>query len=271
MTVPAALEDLQTLTAQRPRPGVLLLTLDRPDRLNAMTMQMFEELARCAAVVRADPATRALVITGAGKGFCAGYDLHEAAGLREQTQRETLAGQELAASAIATIHDLPQPVLAAVNGAAAGGGLSLALACDIRIASTAARFDAVFVRIGLSGGDLGVSWFLPRIVGLGVASELLYTGRRVGAEEALRLGLVSRVAPPEQLLEQALQVAVEIAAAAPLGVRMTKRSLIANVDAPSLRAALELENRGQAMLTRGEDLVEALAAFAERRPPRFED
>jgi enoyl-CoA hydratase/carnithine racemase len=267
----SGLEKLETMLASEPRPGVTLLTLNRPERLNAMTMQMFAELAQAAAAIKASTSTRVVVITGAGKGFCSGYDLQDASGLHGQSQRQTLAGQELAADAIAAIHGLPQPVVAAVNGSAAGGGLSLALAADIRIASTRARFDPVFVRIGLSAGDLGVSWFLPRIVGLGAASEMLYTGRRVQAEEALALRLVSRVVEPDELLDSALETAEQIASAGPMGVRMTKRSLLANVDAPSLRTALELENRGQAMLVRGEDLVEAISAFREKRPPTFKD
>lgn len=264
-------EQFGTMLVDRPGPGIMRATLNRPDRLNAMTTQMFAELHRLAQVVHAEEGVRVLVITGAGQGFCSGYDLQEASELHLLTQGQMLARQEAAGAAIAAIHELAQPVIASVNGSAAGGGLSLALAADIRIASTAARFSPVFVRIGLTGGDLGTSWFLPRIVGLGAASELLYTGRHVAADEALRLGLVNHLVAPEELADRTLLLAEQIATAAPLGVRMTKRALHANVDAPSLRTALEVENRGQAMLTRGDDLLEAIAARRERRPPVFPD
>lgn len=160
-------------------------------------------------------------------------------------------------------------MVAAVNGAAAGAGFSLALAADVRYASPAARFNAAFVKIGLTGGDCGSSWALPRLVGLGHASEILLTGRMVDAEEASRIGLVNRVVPAEELLTTALDTAALIVGNSPLGVRLTKEVVQANVDATSLQGAVELENRGQVLTSRTEDMAEALRAFREKRPPVY--
>lgn len=261
--------DYNTLEVTRPRDSVLLLTLNRPERLNAVTFEMFDELHDFCARVSRDLGVRAVVMTGAGRGFCAGLDLDEAETLPGMTANEMMLGQEHWAGTMEALHALPQPVIAAVNGPAAGGGLAFALAADIRLASEAARFNAAFVRIGLSAGDIGVSWSLPRVVGLGRASEIMLTGRFVEAEEAERIGLVNRVVEAGQLLDAALEVAEQIAANSPFGVTLTKRVLMANVDAGSLRGAIEVENRGQTLATRGTDFSEALAAFRAKRAPKF--
>jgi enoyl-CoA hydratase/carnithine racemase len=261
--------DYNTLDVSRPRDGVVLVTLNRPERLNAVTFEMFDELHDFCSKVGPDGGVRAVVMTGAGRAFCAGLDLDEAETLPGMSANEMMLGQEHWAGAMEALHALPQPVIAAVNGAAAGGGLAFALAADIRLAADAARFNAAFVRIGLSAGDIGVSWSLPRIVGLGHASEIMLTGRFVEAEEAARIGLVNRVVPAAELLDAALEVAAQIASNSPFGVTMTKRVLMANVDAGSLRNAIEIENRGQTLATRGEDFREALGAFREKRTPTF--
>lgn len=258
-----------TLTLERPRPGVAVVTLSRPARLNALTFEMFRELHQVCDEVAAEQDDRVLVLTGAGRGFCAGLDLEDAGQLPGMTTVQMMAGQESWADAIAAFHRLPKPVIAAVNGAAAGAGFSLALAADIRLAAPEARFNAAFVRIGLSGGDCGSSYLLPRIVGLGRASEILMTGRFVGAEEAAQIGLVNRVVPAEELLDAAFSLAEQIAANSPFGVALTKKVLAFNVDAPSLDAALEVENRNQVLATRTSDMPEALAAFREKRTPVF--
>ena len=256
----------ETLLIDRSRDGVVLVTLNRPTRMNAITFQMFDEMHALCAELFADTSARAVVITGAGRGFCAGLDLDEAATLPDMTPHEMMLGQQWWAGAFIAFHELPQPVIAAVNGAAAGGGLGLALAADIRIASPAARFNAAFVRIGLSAGDVGVSWSLPRLVGLGRAAEIMLTGRFVDAAEAAEIGLVNRVVPADQLLDEAFAIADQIAANTPFGVTLTKRVLNTNVDAGSLTQAVEVENRGQTLATRGDDFREALAAFREKRP-----
>ena len=177
--------------------------------------------------------------------------------------------QELVASLAIVLRNLPQPVIAAVNGPASGGGMALALAADVRLCSTAARFNAAFVRIGLSGGDVGVSYLLPRLVGVGMAAELLFTGRQVEAEDSVRIGLANRVVAPEALADAALELAAQIAADSPFGVWMTKQVLYRNADATSLEAAIDLENRTQVLATRTADAREAVDAFTARRLPSF--
>src|ERR1700760_3030447 len=203
--------DLATITLEQPVEGVVVATLNRPDRLNAQTFQMFDDLAALPLALRDREELRALIVTGAGRGFCAGFDLAEIDQLTELGVRDFLKFQELATGALAGIRALPVPVIAALNGAAAGGGMSLALCADIRLASPAARLNAAFVRIGLSVGELGTSWQLTRLVGPGRAAEIAYTARMVEAEEAERIGLVNRVVPAERLLEEALAVAARVA------------------------------------------------------------
>jgi enoyl-CoA hydratase/carnithine racemase len=259
----------RTLSVERPAGGVVLARLNRPDRLNAITFEMFDEFVALQQDVEADADARVLVLTGAGRGFCAGLDLDQAETLPHMPAAEMLAGQESWARSIAGFRELTKPVIAAVNGAAAGAGMALALAADIRIGSEQARFNAAFVSIGLTGGDLGTSWALPRLVGLGRAYEILLTGRFVDAEEALRIGLVTDVVAADGLLDRALATADLIVGNSPVGMALTKQVVQNNVDAPSLDAALALENRNQVLATRTEDMVEALAAFRENRAPTY--
>jgi enoyl-CoA hydratase/carnithine racemase len=224
-----------------------VLTLHRPERLNALTTTMFGELVAACGALRAD-AVRAVVLTGAGSAFCAGYDLEEAESLGTASAAQLLELQDAACAALQAVYSLPAPVIAAVRGPAVGGGFCLSLAADLRLAGASARFQPVFVRLGLSGGDMGASWLLPRLIGAGLAAELLYTGRAVRAEEAARVGLANRVLADADLLQEAVALAATIAAHEPLGVRLTKRSLRANAEAPSLAAALELESRAQVLL-----------------------
>src|SRR6201994_3698643 len=261
--------DLATITLEQPVEGVVVATLNRPDRLNAQTFQMFDDLAALPLALRDREELRALIVTGAGRGFCAGFELDEIDRLTEMGVREFLRFQELATGALAGIRALPVPVIAALNGAAAGGGMALALTADIRLASPNAKINAAFVKIGLSVGELGTSWTLSRLVGPGRAAEIAYTGRQVHADEAERIGLVNRVVPAGSLLDEAVALARAIARNSPGGVRMSKRALQANQEVASYSAALELENRGQALLTRGSDMPEALAAFKEKREPVF--
>jgi enoyl-CoA hydratase/carnithine racemase len=264
-TVPA----LETLRLDRPRDGVAVLSLARPDRLNAMTDRMFGELETVALALDQEHALRVLILTGDGRAFCAGYDLADAEKLTSLGAMGMLDLQERAARALAAIRSIRVPVIAAVNGPATGGGLSLALAADIRLASPAAKFNTAFVKIGLSAGDLGASWLLTRLIGPAAAAELAYTGAMMGAAEAERTGLVNRVVPAEELMPAALEMAGLICANSPGGVQLSKRALQANMEVTSYAAALELENRGQALLTRGEDMPEALDAFRTGRAPQF--
>lgn len=258
-----------TLLVTRPRKGVVVAHLNRPDRLNAMSFDMFDEFVHLQNEVEADASARVLILTGSGRAFSAGLDLDAAASLPEMPAAVMLEGQEKWARSIAGFRHLSKPVIAAVNGAAAGSGMGLALAADIRIASTAARFNAAFVRVGLSGGDVGMSWALPRLVGLGRAYEILLTGRFVEAAEALTIGMVTDLTGPEDLLDRAYEIAEQICANSPVGMRLTKQVVQNNVDAPSLEAALALENRNQVLAARTLDMVEALTAFREKREPEF--
>jgi enoyl-CoA hydratase/carnithine racemase len=270
--LPAAgleLPALRTLSVEILDGPVGVLRLNRPDRMNAQTVEMFHEYGAAALALR-DSGLRALIVTGAGeRAFCAGFDLDEIDVITRMGVREFLSFQETATGGIQAIRHLPFPVIAAVHGAATGGGLALALAADIRLAAPTARFSAAFVRVGLSIGELGTSYNLARLVGAGRAAEIGFTGRLVDAAEAERIGLVNRVVPSETLLDEAVAMARLIATNSPGGVRLSKRAIQRNQEVSSYAAALELENRGQALLTRTSDMVEALHAFKSGRAPRF--
>ncbi|AFM19856.1 enoyl-CoA hydratase/carnithine racemase [Mycolicibacterium chubuense NBB4] len=240
----------ETLTSQTPYDGVTVLRLNRPERLNAINETMLGELRDACAGLRADPSVRAVVLTGAGRGFCSGIDMRDfGPGMlaADDPAIDRLRFQEAMAALPLAIENLPQPVIAAVNGPCVGGGLALCLAADIRIASSAATFGNAAILLGLSGAEMGMSYHLPRIVGTSVAADWMLTGRTVDAQEADRRGLVSRLVAPEQLLDTAIETARAIAQLAPLGVQMTKRALQTNTDAASLPAAMELENRNQVL------------------------
>jgi enoyl-CoA hydratase len=268
---PPARDDPRGLTSETPREGVHLLTLNRPERLNALTWDLVEALAESLESLRRDKSCRVAVLTGAGRGFCSGLDLQmgqDPVGSGDRVV-DFLDRQERLASLVSTLRALPFPVIAAVNGPAAGGGFALALACDLRVCAESARMNAAFIRIGLSACDMGVSYLLPRLVGLGTASEIMLTGRPLAADEAQRIGLANRVVPDGHAVEASLDLAGAIVANSPFAVRMTKEVLRHNADAPSLEAALAVENRTQALASRTEDQPEALRAFLERRPPVF--
>ena len=263
----------RTVRVDQPAPGVRVITLDRPQRLNAMSAELISELHQAIDDADADEEGRVVVITGAGRGFCAGLDLKEPPTQRPGTPNTTPQSrmyiQQLIASFVPKLRGLRQPVIAAVNGPASGGGLALALAADIRIAATSATFNAAFVRIGLSGCDIGVSWLLPRLIGAGRSHELLLTGRLVDAAEADRIGLVNRVVPDGEVLGAALATAAEITANSPMGVWMTKEVAWSQLEVGSLQAGLDLENRTQIMTTFTQDHREQITAFLGKRAPRY--
>jgi enoyl-CoA hydratase len=267
----SGLGEYSTLRVEREGEGVVLVTLNRPERLNALSFEMFDELGLLAATLADDREARAVIITGAGRGFCAGLDLDDAAELKRMSAQQMLRGQERWVGSIAAYRTLPLPVIAAINGPAAGAGLALALMADLRLVSSEAKLTTAFVRIGLTGGDAGMSWLLPRLVGMTHASELLLTGTPVDAERAERIGLVNRVLAPEGLLGAARELARSIAANNPFGIRLTKQVLQQNADAPSLAAALETENRNQVLITQTDDMQEALVAFREKRAAEWTD
>jgi enoyl-CoA hydratase len=260
------------LRVDSPSPEVRVLRLSRPERLNALSWALVDALAESLDELAGDADCRVAILTGEGRGFCSGLDLQmsdDPVGAND-SMVTFMDRQERLAALVTTLRELPIPVIAAVNGPAAGGGLALALACDLRVCAQSARFSAAFVRIGLSACDMGVSYALPRLIGLGVASEVMLTGRQVGAQEALDVGMVNRVVPDGEALDAALGLAGEIARNSPFAVRMTKEVLAANVDSPSLSSALALENRTQAVASRTADQTEALRAFMDSREPRFQ-
>ena len=259
----------ETVAVKTNPAGIAVLTLNRPGKLNALTDLMFTELHAAVRELETRDDVRAIILTGSGRGFCAGLDLDLAAELPTMPTTRFYTLQRRWAAAIAALRFTPIPVIAAINGPAAGAGFSLALAADLRVISEQAKFNAAFVRIGLSGGDCGISWLLPRVVGLGLASEILLTGRFVTADESVRIGLSNRLVPAAELMPAATALAEQIAANSPFGVALTKEILQTNVDAPSLAAAIELENRSQALATCTADMTEALAAFREIRAPTF--
>jgi enoyl-CoA hydratase len=249
--------------------------MNRPEALNAMTSELCEALHVELREIAADRSCRVVILTGAGRGFCAGLDLrgYGAAPGNDgtDTARDRLANQEHMSSLVLGLRALPQPVIAAVNGPAAGFGMALALGCDIRYASREAIFRVAFINIGVSNCDMGTSWLLPRLIGASRAHELMLTGRRVDAEEALRIGLVADVVDSGRLPERALEAAQQIAALAPWGVRLTKRGMWSALEIPGEQAAVEYEDRQQIMSTFGKALPEAVGAFLQKRPADFAD
>ncbi len=248
---------------------IATLTLNRPERLNALGGTLREDLYDAVTKSAADPNVGVLVITGAGRGFCSGGDVKSMNERGEAGQAST-TGERLAPlrdQVILALRDCPKPVIAAINGAAAGAGMNLALACDLRIASTAAKFSQAFVKRGLAP-DWGGSYFLPRVVGIAKACELIFTGDTIDAAEALRLGIVNAVAAPDELMAEAYKLARKIAAGPPVAIRLAKRAIHHNQDV-DLRAALEFETFAQCVCKDTEDSKEGVRAFVEKRAPVF--
>lgn len=260
---------MSQLELTRPRPEIAVITLNRPEKLNALSSTLVEDLHRTLDTLRADNDCRVVVLTGAGRGFCAGLDLTDpnppevSAGL--DAPRAGMRWQERIAELTVKLHRLRQPVIAAVNGPAYGGGFALAMASDIRIAARSARFCTQFIKLGIGGCDIGVSYTLPRIVGAGTAFDLILTARTVEADEALRLGMVSRISEDDAVLQDALAIAETLCGYGKFGLESTKQVLWANLDAGCLETALHVENRSQ-ILASGSGEVRAFAeAFAHRK------
>jgi len=262
-----------TLEVDR-RDHIAWVTLNRPDALNAMNRTLVRELRAFFSGLSEDTATRLVILRGAGRAFCAGLDLKESgdggsedagsvqAGLRAQRQISEL---------VIMMRRAPQPIIACVQGAACGGGFALALGADVRLAGESARMNAAFIRIGLSACDVGVSYFLPRMVGASIAAELLLTGNFIDAARAERLGLVSRVVPDAELSGAAQALADDMLRNSPLGLRLTKECLNASLDAGSLEQVIAMEDRNQILCTRTTDFGEGIAAFLQKRAPQYSD
>ena len=277
-TVPTGREgggDAAEVLVSTPSAGVRQITLNRPAKLNAMNVTLVERLHGVLDELADDHDCRVVILTGSGRGFCAGLDLTgygtvPGHGKRGRVQ-QGFATQQHIASLIPHLRRLPSPVIAAVNGPAAGGGFALVLGSDIRLAAASARFNAAFVRIGLSACDIGTSWLLPRLVGAGRAHELMLTGRIFDADEAARIGLVVDVVPDEVLIERALEEAELVMRNSPMGVHMTKEVMWSALEIPGQQAAIDLENRTQIMVSQTADHPEAQRAFLEKRAPNYQD
>nr|MDO8081020.1 enoyl-CoA hydratase-related protein [Candidatus Freyarchaeota archaeon] len=265
--------------------GIAVVSLNRPEKLNAFTIQMIEELHDLFHKLEWDMDIRVLILTGEGRGFSAGTDLNEAAtiyqpevpenyrnlkymDIPEVVKREYYA-QKRTSQLVLRMREIPQPIICAIKGPAVGMAFSIALAADIRIAGESARFRNSVFLLGLSGVDVGNSYFLPRLIGLSRAAEIIYTARFVDAQEAERIGLVSRVVPDEKLMDEAIALARVLISKSPLGLRLTKSSINANINAPNLEAALAIENRAQVICMCTTDPREGITAFFEKRDPKY--
>ena len=262
--------DYKTIQVET-RGAVHWLTLNRPEALNSINTQMTGELSDYFGGLYHDRDCRIVVMRGAGRAFCAGLDIKATADRDDLPFGGGFGFQGYLAEVYLKMHRCPQPIIALVHGAAAGGGFAFALAADIRIAGETARMNAAFIRLGLSACDMGVSYFLPRVVGRSVASELMLTGRFINTQRALATGLVSEVVADDQLESAAQPYIEEMLMTSPMGLRLTKEGLNLAVDAPSLEATMAIENRNQVLCARTEDFAEGLRAFIEKRSPVFRD
>lgn len=262
----------ECLQIERVAPEIVIVRFNRPERMNALTHPMVREIHHVLETLSADDTCRAVILTGAGRGFCAGMDIKasvERSSAAKYGPVQKMQWQEMFGGMVKRIRAMPQVVIAAVNGPAAGAGLGLALAADLRIASTSAKFLVASVRIGLTAGECGISYHLPRLIGTALAFEVMLTGRPIDANEAARCGLVSRLVQDDQILPAALELANAVLANSPFSIRQSKQMMWSNLEAPSLDAALELENRAQILATMTDDFTEASRAFAEKRAPKF--
>ncbi|MGV0644902.1 enoyl-CoA hydratase [Mycolicibacterium sp. XJ2546] len=269
-------EQTDFVLVDRPRADIALVTLNRPERMNSMAFDVMVPLKKVLDELNYDNAVRVIVLTGAGRGFSSGAD-HKSAGSVPHTDGLTrpmfaLRSMEVLDEVVLALRKMHQPVIAAVNGAAIGGGLCLALACDIRVAATSAYFRAAGINNGLTASELGLSYLLPRAIGTSRAFELMLTGRDVEAEEAQRIGLVSTTVADDQLLQTCYQLGERIASFSRPGIELTKRTLWSGLDAASLEGHMQAEGLGQLyvrLLTA--NFEEAVAARAENRAPNFTD
>jgi len=266
---------MPNVTVDKERPHVAVIRLNRPERLNAMSIDLCLELKAALEQTAHDNDCRIVVLTGAGRAFCSGLDLKDHSVIPNidglTIPRIGPRAIRIYSQVIPIMRHIPQPIIAAVNGPAYGGGMCLTLGADLRIASESAVFNATGIVNGLTSTELGASWLLPRLVGAAHSNDMLLTGRRIDAPEALRMGLVSRIVPDDQILECALEIAAGMCQFSPYGVQMTKQVVWANLENTSLAAAIELEDRNQIMLGMTDNLPEAITAFDQGRKPVYTD
>ena len=283
------MKDYNSIKVKEREDGISILTFNRPESLNAINFELTHEMIDYLKSLENNLAIRVVILTGEGRGFSSGLDLKESQVAlkpakkipeeyhqyeylmaKDKIKRNIVAQKKLSEVMI-LLRKIPQPVIAAVNGVAYGGGLGFALASDIRIAGESAKFCNAFINIGVSGADMGSSYWLPRLIGFSRAAEFMYTGRAMNAQEADKIGLVSRVVADNKLLEEAIGVAQQIIGKSPMGVRFTKDALNANVDAQSLESAIKLENRSQVICLNTKDLLEGVFSVLEKRKPNYDE
>ncbi len=257
---------MTAVALDHPAERVARITLNRPERLNALNYDLVSELHDTLDAVADDDDCRVVILTGAGRGFCAGLDLRDFGAVPDvgthRHRHAGITGQAFLANLTQHLHDLPQVVVACVNGPAFGGGLALAAACDLRVASSSATFCSAFIKTGLTGTDVGITYFLPRLIGASHAFDLILTGRTIGADEACRLGLVSRIHTDDELASAAVALASGVASFTSFGLRRTKEVMWHNLEAPSLQAALAMENRNQELGAQTREVQDYMAAYS---------
>ena len=259
-----------TLIIER-RGDIEIATLNRPEALNALDPELTETLHNYFVGLHDRTDVRVVILRGAGRGFCAGLDIKaERAKNEENPVLRTLKTQTNIGNIYRRMRSCPQPIISLAHGAACGGGLSLLLASDVRIGTPSLKMNAAYIKIGLGGADMGSSYFLPRLVGVSLASEMILTGRFIYADRALSSGLVSEIVEEDALLDAGLAMAEEMLLTAPYGLRLTKQALNFAVDAQSLDAAMAIEDRQQVILSATDDHREAMSAFVEKRRPHYQ-
>ena len=272
--------DFATLLIEQPSAGITVIRLNRTEARNALSWQLMADFKCALRLIDADNSCRVVVLTGAGKSFCAGLDLLDQAnpdslerviGAIKPGPRAGMKAQAFMAEMIPLMRSIQQPIIAAINGHAYGGGLGLALGCDLRIAADNAKFCTQFIRLGVSGCDVGVSYTLPKLIGASRAHDMMLTARVIDAQQAEQWGLVTRVVAEQALMAQALVVAESLCGFSPYGVIATKQAMWSNLDASSLEQAIALENRNQILNGLSGDVNEAAAAFFEKRKANFDD
>jgi enoyl-CoA hydratase len=277
--------NFETIEWELKENGIGILTLNRPEKLNAISFQMEEELHSILDQLMINLDCRVIILKGAGRAFCAGTDLQEGLILKSkkiqedykkyyfldviEPNKKMIYYQWRISQLILKMRKINQPIIALIQGPAAGGGFSLILAADIRIASEEAQFINSPINIGLTGADIGASYFLPRLIGMSTAAEILYTGRTVNGKEAKELGLVSRLVEKNEIFDTAMELAEEMLKKTPLGLRMTKKAVNLSLDSPSLETIIQFENSSQAVTFSSKDMNEATSAFFEKRDPKY--
>lgn len=280
------MKNYETIKVEERDDGISIITFNRPERLNAISFQFTEDMLDYLNTLKDSYAIRIVILTGEGRGFSSGLDLKESQLIYKKKvyeeyekfeflntkdfMKRTIIAQQKLSEVMVSLRKIPQPVIAAVNGVAYGGGLGLAIAADIRIAGESAVFCNAFIKIGVSGADMGSSYWLPRLIGFSRAAEFMYTGRDMDAKEADKFGLVSRVVTDSELLNESIRTAKMILNKAPMGVRLTKEALNMNIDAPSLEAAIKLENRTQVICLNTNDAPEGAFSLLAKKEPKYD-